>query len=253
MNRKISNFVFQHIGTLTLKRAKDGRPIEYNHRLVPGIKPHRHAAGPFCDFDLPRASNVAGIYALTVDETVTYIGETERLRSRFGSGGYGHIAPRNCHRDGQSTNCKINARVLKAFKAMKDVHVWFMASREDRKYVESRLVAELSPPWNGSRSTARDSAVFAPSASSNRPFTSDRFTSALLARLAKAEDSGRHSTRVRSGDLHRRVGGYPGSSHHMPQCCRIMRAAMLAGDRVIEAPRKGAGANLVIEYRLPRP
>jgi hypothetical protein len=31
-----------------------------------------------------------------------------------------------------------------------------------------------------------------------------------------------------------------------------MRAAMVAGDLVIDSPPKGVGTNLVIEYRLPR-
>jgi hypothetical protein len=38
----------------------------------------------------------------------------------------------------------------------------------------------------------------------------------------------------------------------MPQCCRAMRVAMSDGDVVIESPPKGTGANLVIEYHLPR-
>ena len=57
---------------------------------------------------------------------------------------------------------------------------------------------------------------------------------------------------VTSGDLHRRVGGYPGPSHRMPICCSVMRQSMLGGDVIVAEPPKGNGATLTIRYRLPR-
>lgn len=57
---------------------------------------------------------------------------------------------------------------------------------------------------------------------------------------------------VKSGDLHRRVGGYPSNNHRMPLCYNAMRAAMRSGDEVLAAPPRGAGATLVIRYQLPR-
>jgi hypothetical protein len=48
------------------------------------------------------------------------------------------------------------------------------------------------------------------------------------------------------------VGGYPGNNHRMPVCCAAMRAEMRAGDNIVRAPPSGDGANVVIEYRLPR-
>jgi len=38
----------------------------------------------------------------------------------------------------------------------------------------------------------------------------------------------------------------------MPTCCRVMRDMMRLRDTVLEEPPKGAGANVVIRYRLPR-
>ncbi|MBX3046791.1 MAG: hypothetical protein KF698_07330 [Anaerolineales bacterium] len=55
---------------------------------------------------------------------------------------------------------------------------------------------------------------------------------------------------IRSGDLHRAVGGYPGDDHRMPVCCEAMRSKMRSGDSIIEQPPKGDGANLVIRYLL---
>jgi hypothetical protein len=38
----------------------------------------------------------------------------------------------------------------------------------------------------------------------------------------------------------------------LPVCCQIMYREQQPGDRVLEAPPKGPGATLSIEYRLPR-
>ena len=54
---------------------------------------------------------------------------------------------------------------------------------------------------------------------------------------------------IRSGDLHRLIGGYPGPTHRMPLCCDVMRNRMGPDDFIVEAPPKGNGASLVIQYR----
>ncbi len=144
------------------------------------------------------------------------------------------------------------------------MNVWFAPVGSERKTIEARLIAKLTPPWNGStpsgvRRNADDfeeqARVRVPShypessaTGMSTPTSKNRFESALDAVLAEASRSGKSSLRVRSGDLHREVGGYPGPSHQMPECCRVMRAAMKVGDRIVESPPKGAGANLVVEY-----
>jgi 5-methylcytosine-specific restriction protein A len=70
--------------------------------------------------------------------------------------------------------------------------------------------------------------------------------------IRSAQQSGLHEVKVKSGDLHRRVGGYPSNNHRMPVCCQVMRAAMRPGDQILAAPPKGDGATLLIRYRLPR-
>ena len=57
---------------------------------------------------------------------------------------------------------------------------------------------------------------------------------------------------VNSGDLHRRVGGYPGRNHRMPLCCEVMKKNMRTGDQILEQPPKGKGASLTIRYKVPR-
>jgi hypothetical protein len=194
------------------------------------------------------------VYTLIVSDAIKYVGECERLESRFGPIGYGHVSPRNCHIDGQATNCKVNALVLHASQSEDRVQLWFLPTGEDRKSIESRLIRTLNPPWNGRTQSSSADAI----SSLARPETAarrnprDRFGILLRELLADAQRSGQGFIRVRAGDLHRRVGGYPGPSHKMPQCCRAMREAMSDADVVIESPPKAAGANLVIEYRLPR-
>lgn len=68
----------------------------------------------------------------------------------------------------------------------------------------------------------------------------------------RAEEKGMTSVTIRSGTLHRHVGGYPGTNHRMPVCCDVMYSLMNDRDRVLQSPPKGKGANLVIEYELPR-
>jgi hypothetical protein len=122
--------------------------------------------------------------------------------------------------------------------------VWFYHSA-NRKAVE----AQLAPPWNGLRpaATARRGPTITTASRTSNPISVG-----LEAAFASAEASGAAFVEIRSGDLHRKVGGYPGKSHRMPVCCALMKAAMLPRDRVVASPPRGAGANLVIEYRLPR-
>lgn len=109
---------------------------------------NRHGAGPFCRFPAPTHRTEAGVYALTVDSKLTYIGECENLTGRFGQRGYGAIQPRNCYVGGQSTNCKINHAILVAATADMLIDLWFLPSNQGRA-IETRLIAQLQPPWNG--------------------------------------------------------------------------------------------------------
>lgn len=67
-----------------------------------------------------------------------------------------------------------------------------------------------------------------------------------------AQGQGNLYVDVKSGDLHRRVGGYPGRNHRMPLCCKVMKRNMKQGDQILQQPPSGQGATLVIRYKLPR-
>jgi len=55
---------------------------------------------------------------------------------------------------------------------------------------------------------------------------------------------------VRSGNLHRIVGGYPAKNHRMRMCCNAMRQLMETGDEIVTEPPCGDGANFEVLYRL---
>ena len=57
---------------------------------------------------------------------------------------------------------------------------------------------------------------------------------------------------ISSRDLHRLVGGYPGTDHRMPVCCNVMRKNIAHGDEVLSEPPSGTGATLTIKYQFPR-
>jgi 5-methylcytosine-specific restriction protein A len=78
------------------------------------------------------------------------------------------------------------------------------------------------------------------------------FTDELKKILVDAEQRGLPNIQVNAGNLHRRVGGYPGPNHRMPMCCSAMRAMMRDGDIIVQTTPSGNGASITIEYRLPR-
>ena len=80
----------------------------------------------------------------------------------------------------------------------------------------------------------------------------ETFRNALMDEFRRSEAEGKPYLDIRSGDLHRQVGGYPGHDHRMPVCCKAMRDEMQPSDEELEAPPKGNGASLVIRYQLPR-
>jgi 5-methylcytosine-specific restriction protein A len=82
--------------------------------------------------------------------------------------------------------------------------------------------------------------------------TRDEFRAELKARLHRAALLGAGHLEVNSGELHRKLGGYPGTKHQMPSCCEAMYVEQRAGDEIVSAPPKGKGASLTIRYMLPR-
>lgn len=143
-----------YVGPITIERDSSGVPVEYlpqeRYENRDGLRLNRHGKGPFCRFDIPKLVEDAGVYSITVDNSVVYIGECQNFRERYGPRGYGVIHPRNCFDGGQPTNCKINARVLEATLRGSIPVLWFVSeAATSRKHVEAELIARYLPSWNG--------------------------------------------------------------------------------------------------------
>jgi len=84
--------------------------------------------------------------------------------------------------------------------------------------------------------------------------TAEDFKTELHRMMLEAMKAGRESVEINAGELHRRVGDYPGRNHRMPVCCEVMRRTLAqdAGDVVLQEPLSGQGARLTIRYVLPR-
>ena len=151
------HYVFAHGAVIEVERGSDGVPLEFmpqsKYSGADAMRLNRYGAGPFCRFtvqDLPRTS---GVYALTIDGVLAYVGIAKDLARRWGPQGYGTIAPRTCYVGGQSTNCKVNNRILISACNGQRIDLWIHETFEPEP-VEARLIHELSPPWNGQQPKA---------------------------------------------------------------------------------------------------
>jgi hypothetical protein len=78
------------------------------------------------------------------------------------------------------------------------------------------------------------------------------FQNELDSIFASAQQQGKSFIEIKSGDLHRSVGGYHRHNHRLPSCCRVMKRNMKPGDQILQQPPSGAGATLIIRFKLPR-
>ncbi len=144
---------FKKAGKIKLEKA-NGKIITYRPQRDVNKKQYplnKYVKGSFCYFEIsPYWQEKAGLYIFTVKNKEKYVGECDDLFYRMYD--YGHITPRKCHKDGQSTNCKINRLILKnSYNGFVDL--WFhctkQMSRKSRKTIEKKIIDLLSPPWNG--------------------------------------------------------------------------------------------------------
>ncbi|MHB1426895.1 MAG: GIY-YIG nuclease family protein [Gemmataceae bacterium] len=197
------------------------------------------------------------LYAFSVEDELMYVGKTtQTIRKRLA----GYRNPSST----QATNEKNNKNIRKALKGDKRVDIYIFRDMGLMHYggfhlnlaagLEDSLILDLEPLWNGGQKDEPDESATIPQKpppESNPPQTAD-FVKTLSARLEEAEQKGALSLDVRAGDLHKEVGGYPGSNHRMPRCCNAMRKLMQPGDQVLCKPPKDNGANLKIRYFFPR-
>lgn len=129
---------------------QEGKIIEVfpqeRYRNDGGLSISKDGVGPFCRFVIPGNFQESGVYLITVDQEVKYVGEAVNLSKRYNMG-YGNISPRNCYEGGQSTNCRINNLILCAARAEQSILLWFCPTT-DYKRLEWEMIQSLQPVWN---------------------------------------------------------------------------------------------------------
>ena len=156
----LEEYAFKLTARIELKIDKFGIPLEYHpaerHESKRSLQLNAHGDKSFCHFVLkPQKGSGsrlyhAGVYAIA-GTSVKYIGRTNSsLNQRFN--GYGSIQPRNCYEGGQSTNCRINNRVLEDSKAGEMLWVYFHETEQpndlEAYLLNSLVTTGQRPPWN---------------------------------------------------------------------------------------------------------
>lgn len=80
--------------------------------------------------------------------------------------------------------------------------------------------------------------------------TKDDFINEIQSQFMEAKAIGAQYVDIVSGDVHRKLGGYPGKSHRMKTCCMAMYELMKANDEILHAPESTYGATVEIRYYL---
>lgn len=147
----INNHKFNKICDIIPYLDQTGRPREYlpcnRFTNKKNLKLHKYGQGPFCRFTIDSSySGKSGVYVILIDKQLHYVGECVDLFRRFYSG-YGNISPRNCFEGGQSTNCRINNKILQVYKTGSKIELYFIESN-NRFQIERDLISKHAPAWN---------------------------------------------------------------------------------------------------------
>jgi hypothetical protein len=92
--------------------------------------------------------NLKGVYFYYLNNELKYIGRCRDSMQKRVNSRYGKISPKNCFKDGQSTNCKVNAFVTK-YREDIELKIFVMDDVKEIEELESRLILEFEPEWNG--------------------------------------------------------------------------------------------------------
>ena len=110
---------------------------------------NENGCGKFCRFTLtePRIQDKLGLYLYTHKGAIVYIGKcTSNFAKRFRAG-YGTIAPKNCYKDGQATNTRINSLMNKHGGDVR-IYLCILSDTETINKAEKMLIQNLNPKWN---------------------------------------------------------------------------------------------------------
>ncbi len=111
---------------------------------------NQYADSLFTSFSInsPKFEDKKGVFVFTVDNTVVYVGMTNDSLKKVMMGTYGSIIPRNLHKDGQLTACRLSAFLNSNHN--KNIELWFIEcdEKEKCKQIKNELIAAYSPEIN---------------------------------------------------------------------------------------------------------
>jgi hypothetical protein len=148
--REFGGQQFDHVCRIEPERNEDGELRQFlpqdRYAKRDTVPLNRYGTGPFGKFKIPRHLRASGVYCLTVDGNLKYVGEAADLAARYNAG-YGNISPKNCYKGGQETNCRLNSLIFEAVRDAREVDLWFHPTTS-YKALELEMRAAMAPAWN---------------------------------------------------------------------------------------------------------
>jgi len=87
---RFGDYDFEHVCDIVPLRGTDGSLTQFmpqgRYRNARNLPLNKYGTGPFCKFTIPRRFQVSGVYVLTVEEELRYVGECANLAARFNTG-----------------------------------------------------------------------------------------------------------------------------------------------------------------------
>ena len=97
----------------------------------------------FCKFKIEKnkLTESCGLYFFECKSELKYIGSTKQSFFKRINTGYGNISPRNCYRNGQSTNCKINSNLNYFLEnsEQKDIKFYVLPIKDKEKILSTEM------------------------------------------------------------------------------------------------------------------
>lgn len=84
---KFVGYEFEHVCNVEPLRDADGVCVRFmpqnRYENARNLPLNRYGAGPFCRFRIPNRFQASGVYTLTADDDLRYVGECANLSARF--------------------------------------------------------------------------------------------------------------------------------------------------------------------------
>lgn len=121
-------------------------------------------------------------------------------------------------------------------------------------FVGTRVCPSTIPEQSVDATVSSDRTVQLPTvASGARKYSVHDFKNAIIRLFVDAQENDQKTVTIRAGDVHYRVVGSRSTPNRMSNSCSAMYSLYdPTRDKIVCKPRKGKGANLVMEHALPR-